>query len=461
MSLQASPVSAAATAHGRVPYGFSRRFLTALLLGLLWLIPAWQFREAIAGMFLWDGLLLLAWLVDLLRLPAPRLLIVERQWPEVLSLGRHASVRLELQNNGRAPVDVSLVDETPAMLTASPPVVELHIGANDFASADYSVHPRVRGEIALGRAFLRYRSALGLAEKWAVAPVAQAVRVMPDLFRARNDVLYLIRSRQVEMEKRRRRRRGMGREFEALREYRQGDEMRAVCWPATARRHALVTRTFRMERSQAVWIVLDAGRLMRTQVYDPNRGIPVAKLDYAVDASLSLAQVANQSGDRVGLLVYGRSIQRTVPAGRGPTHLRSLLDHLVSVKIEMVEADHTLAARALLRAQTQRALIVWVTDFAETALVPEVIEHAALMTRRHLVMFAAVSQPDLKRLILSVPETERDMFRYAAALEVADRRERLLRRLRDRGVLTIDMEPSGLADAMLNRYLEIKDRSLL
>jgi len=137
------------------------------------------------------------------------------------------------------------------------------------------------------------------------------------------------------------------------------------------------------------------------------------------------------------------------------------LDQLASVKTEMVEADHTLAARALLRAQTQRALIVWVTDFAETALVPEVIEHAALMTRRHLVMFAAVSQPDLKRLILSVPETERDMFRYAAALEVADRRERLLRRLRDRGVLTIDMEPSGLADAMLNRYLEIKDRSLL
>ncbi len=158
---------------------------------------------------------------------------------------------------------------------------------------------------------------LGLAERWGVAPIAQVVRVMPDLVRARNYALYLIRSRQVDMEKRRKRQRGIGREFEALREYRQGDEMRTVYWPATARRHELITRTFQVERSQAVWIVLDSGRLLQTQVYDPAREIFVSKLDYAVDAALALAQVAVQSGDRVGLVAYGRELQESVGLGRG------------------------------------------------------------------------------------------------------------------------------------------------
>ncbi len=237
--------------------------------------------------------------------------------------------------------------------------------------------------------------------------------------------------------------------------------MRTVYWPATARRHELITRTFQVERSQAVWIVLDSGRLLQTQVYDPAREIFVSKLDYAVDAALALAQVAVQSGDRVGLVAYGRELQESVGLGRGPQHLRTILDALAKVRVESSEADHTLAARTLLRLQSQRCLIVWITDFAETVTIPEVIEHATLMTRRHLVVFAAISQPDLKGLLQSTPQTEQDMFRYAAALEIAERRERLLRRLRDQGVLALDMEPGTLTDAVLNQYLEIKDRSLL
>jgi uncharacterized protein (DUF58 family) len=335
------------------------------------------------------------------------------------------------------------------------------VAAGDFAAAEYQVHPHSRGDIAMGRVYFRYRTALGLAERWAVAGVAQKVRVMPDLARARNYALYLIRSRQVDMEKRRRRQRGIGREFEALREYRQGDELRTVHWPATARRHQLITRTFQVERSQSVWIVLDAGRLMRAQVHDPERGLFVSKLDYAVDAALALAQVATQSGDRVGLLAYGRTVQQSIGLGRGPQHVRTLLDALAQVRAEVPEADHALAVRTLLHAQSQRSLIVWITDFAETATVPEVIEHAVLMKRRHLVLFAAVAQPDLAALTRSVPESRPGMFRWAAAIEVAERRELLLRRLRDQGVLTIDLEPGHLTDAVLNQYLEIKDRSLL
>jgi len=255
--------------------------------------------------------------------------------------------------------------------------------------------------------------------------------------------------------------RGLGREFESLREYRTGDEFRNISWTATARRSKLITRVFQVERSQTVWIVLDAGRLLRQQIVRDGASLRLSKLDYAVDAALSLAQVAMHSGDRVGLLAYGREIQQNLNAGRGASQLHSIVESLAVVRAEPYEADHARAARALLSEQQRRSLIVWITDLAETAGTPDVMEYALQMTRRHLVLFAAVGQPDLSERVARRPESEEEMFRYIAAIEIVQRRELLLRRLRQRGVLAMEIMPGALAAALVNHYLDIKDRSLI
>ncbi len=460
-SLIPASVAASAEPKGRLAFGFGPRFFIALLFGLVWLVPAWWSSKFVVAMFLWDALVFLAWMADLLRLPAAAQLQAQRIWSEPLSLGRDASVVIEIQNGSVVPIYASLVDETPVTLRDQPASLEAIVPAGGLARNEYPILPRARGDVSLGRLFLKYRTTLGFAERWAAADLTQTIRVLPDLIAARHHALYLIRSRQVDMEKRRRRQRGAGREFQALRDYRQGDEMRDIHWPATARRHQLTTRTYQVERSQSVWIVIDAGRLLCSQVWEPGRTFPITKLDYAVDAALSLAQVAAQSGDRVGLLAYGRSIQQVVGVGRGAHHIRTLLDSLAQVRSESTEANHAQAARVLLRRQSRRALLVWITDFAETATVPEVIEHAARMTRRHLVLFASLTQPDLQALAKAIPQTEEDMFRHTAALEIAERRQRVLRGLRERGVLAIDLVPGGLTDSLINQYLEIKDRSLI
>jgi uncharacterized protein (DUF58 family) len=309
--------------------------------------------------------------------------------------------------------------------------------------------------------YLRYQSWLGLAQRWAVAELAQTVRVLPDLEQARQHALYLIRSRQIEMERRRRRQRGHGREFEGLRDYQKGDDIRDVCWTATARRHQLTTRIFEMERSQAIWIVLDAGRLLRAEVRQEQGNLRISKLDYAVNAALSLAQVATQCGDRVGLLAYGRAIQFNVAAGRGALHLRAIVDCLAQVRPEASEADHSRAARVLLTEQSRRSLVVWITDFAETPATPEVIEYAMQMTLRHLVVFSVMNQPDLTALADSAPQTTEEMYRHAAALEIAHRRDLLMRGLRQRGVFAFELVPGLLASSLVNQYLDIKERNLL
>ena len=111
--------------------------------------------------------------------------------------------------------------------------------------------------------------------------------------------------------------------------------------------------------------------------------------------------------------------------------------------------------------QKRRSLIVWITDFAETATIPEVIEYAMQMTPRHLVIFAAMSQPELSALASAVPSSVDDMYRHAAALEISQRRQSLLRRLRQRGVLAFEWMPWGLSTFLVNQYLEVKERNWL
>jgi len=460
-SLAPSEVTARLKPHGKLSFAFGPRLFVALLLGLLWVVPAWWSPRMIAALFLWDFLVLMAFVFDLLRLPSPRQMEASRLWEHPPSLATSSTVIIRVENFGRTAVRCGIVDETPPSFRDTPPVLELVVAARASQQVNYSIFPRERGDVRAGRLFVRYQTRFGFAERWAVAEISQTVRVLPDLEQARRQALYLIRSKQVEMEKRRRRQRGQGREFQSLRDYRQGDDLRDICWTATARRHNLTTRVFEIERSQIVWIVLDAGRLLRAEVRQADSDLRLSKLDYAVNAALSLAQVATQCGDKVGILAYGRSIQQNVPVGRGAVHLRTIVESLAQVRGEASEADHSSAARTLLNGQHRRSLVVWITDFAETPTLPEVIEYATQITRRHLVVFSAISQPDLAILAETPPQTKEEMYRHAAALEITHRRDLLLRGLRQRGVFAFELVPGLLASSLVNQYLDIKERNLL
>jgi uncharacterized protein (DUF58 family) len=444
----------------RVSFGFGPRFFVALVLGLVWLVPAWRFSRFIYAMLLWDLLFFAVWTWDLLRLPAPDQLEMRRVWSLRPTLAVPSYVKIAVRNFGRVSVHARIVDETPAALQLTPAEVELDVPAGASAESQYPILPSQRGDANLNRIFVRYQSALRIAERWAVANAPQTVTVFPNLDEAKQHTLYLIRSRQVELEKRRRRQRGQGREFDSLREYREGDELRDISWTATARRNHLVTRVFQIERSQAVWIVLDAGRLLRAKVAEPGR-IAISKLDYAANAALSLAQIAMHSGDRVGLLAYGRNIQQNLNAARGPHQMRAIVEALAHIRGEAGEADHGRAVHILLSEQKRRSLIVWITDFAETATTPEVLEFAMHMANRHLIVFAAMGQPDLNALAAATPETTEDMYRHVAALEIADRRSALLGALRQRGVLVLELMPGMLASSLVNQYMDVKERGLL
>jgi len=458
-------VSARAERSGRFGAAFGPRFFLFLLVGLVWLGPAWWDARFLAALLLWDVLAVLFWASDLARLPRAGQMEVRRVWTAPPALAVTSEVTVEVfiaaAHGGSTPVLIELADDVSAALRADPPRMQTTCATGLAARTTYGIEPVERGDLRLGSVYLRVQSRIGFAERWLVAPLAQTVRVFPNLEEVRRHTFYLTRSRHAELEKRRARLRGHGREFESLREYRSGDELRDVCWTASARRGSLVTKVHEIERSQTVWLIVDAGRLLRARISLPGLRSPLEKLDFAASAALTLASVVLYTGDRVGLLAYGRRLQQRVNAARGPHQQRALADALALVHAEPYEADHALASETLLISQKRRSLVVWITDLAETAATPEVIESTQRLVRRHLVLFVVLSQPDVARLAAFTPGTRAEMYRGMAAQEMLQRRDLLLRSLHAQGALTAQVDPEHLTFALLEQYLQIKERSML
>lgn len=449
------PLTAAAQQRKRFAYAFGRRFFLLLGLGALWAVPAFWDARFLLVMAAWDLCAVIAWAADLRRLPRAHQLVVKRSWSAPASLSNTVEITLEIQNLGATAIECRTLDDVPPALRSWPPDLLVRAGARASGSGSYSAKPLQRGDIKLGGAWLRYQSGARFAERWAYARLEQTIRVFPDLEQARKHNIYLSRARQIELEKRLIRQRGTGREFESLREYQPGDEFRDICWTATARRGKHVTKLYQVERSQAVWIVMDAGRLLRARVGE------LSKLDLAVNAALSLAQIALYSGDRTGVLVYGRNVQQKVGLGRGLGHMRAIMEALASAHEEPAEADHLNAAAALLQMQKQRSLIIWITDLADTSMTPEVIASASQVFSKHLLLFAVIAHTDLQELANKYPQSAEDMFQIMAAQELVLRRETLIGRMRGQGALALEVSPDALTTVLVNRYLEVKERGLI
>ena len=464
-SLHPAPASAACERRRRWGFGLTPRTIGLLLAGFVWLVPGYRDWRLAFAMPAWDALVLLAALLDGLRLPAAAKLTVGRSWSNAPALDSETEIELTVENHGKTILDCRLIDDLPSALVAEPATLRLTAFPGVPAKLRYCVVPNERGDWKTGWLYVRYRSPLGLLERWAMAPLTQTVRVYPALRASEEQHIFLARSRQIDLQLRRARQRGLGRDFESLREYRDGDDLRDICWTATARQGHPITRQYQTERSQPVWIVLDCGRLMRARVaatgYTENPTQIHTKLDYACSTAVALAQLALYSGDRVGLLAYGQGIQQRLLPGKGAAHMRQIIESLAQLRAEPSEADHLLAAATFSRLQPRRSLILWVTDLAETAMRPEVIDGALQLLRRHVLLFVAMAQPEIEAIAQARPKDVEQMFLAAAAQEMAGRRELLLARLHEQGALTLDLNPEALTSSVLNQYLAVKERAMV
>jgi uncharacterized protein (DUF58 family) len=483
-----APAMADARSPGRLGV-FSNTTLTArsillFLAALLCTIPGFFGLHWLALMLVWDALVLLLVLFDLSSLPPPHALRITRAFIDSPVLGRETRIELAVEHATSSVLQVHLADDLHPALAQLPPSGSLTVFPRDPARLLFTVTPNRRGDFPLGAVWLRWPGRLRLVERRALAQPEQKIRVYPAMDRSDDDTaLYLLRIRQIELQRRRLRLTGTGREFDHLRDYRAGDEMRNISWPATARRAKVVTREFTTERSQQVWIVLDAGRLsgtvfeLRRNASATSRSSPaptfrdaasdesfllsLTQLDQACGAGLALAQTVMQAGDKAGLMVYGRAIQQQLLPAAGAPALRMMIDSLSMARVEGSEADHLRAAARLGQLQRRRSLVLWITEMADSARRPDVADAAVDLARRHLVLLVVLNHPEIRATAAREPRTAVQMFESAAAQEVIERRHEILAGLRSKGVLVVETTPGALRTDAINEYLEVKARGLL
>lgn len=467
------PVAVTAEAHpkgkrlGRLlGFGASPRFLFLLAATLLLSIPAFFTNHTPRLMFGCDALLLLAWIADAARLPAPEVFSITRRFLHAPELGHPCAAELTVLTAASGIHSVFFTDDLHASLVQPSAILMVVTYPNEPIITSYSVVPTQRGDLSLGKLYLRYRSVLGLVDRWAVADLRQTVRVYAAGEQANASAeLFLLRARQIEQEKRKLRRIGFGREFETLREYETGDEMRNISWTATARHNKLITQQFTTERSQQVWLVLDAGRLSRSALElktdvlasaDGDALRMVTQLDQAASAAGQLARVIAQSGDRSALLTYGRGVQQQILPSSGPLHLRRMIDALSQVRSEASEADHLMASMRLRQLQRRRGMVLWITEMTESAGRPEIVAAVTGLVGRHLVVLVLLAHPELESLAASAAKNSRAMYAATAAQEMLEQRRTVIAQLRSQGVLVVETSAATVASDSISKYLEVK-----
>ncbi len=405
---------------------------------------------------------IVAALADALLLPAARDLDVHRELPDTLGVGDPATGSYRVDSRWGRPVTVTLHDALPAVLASVTAARDDARGAVALApwqsiTLPLQVLPRQRGEQRLGDVALRVRTALGLAMRTLHYRRDDRVVVAPSLAGVRRLRWLVVHERLAAAGVRDTRRLGEGRSFARLRDYVVGDDPRHIDWKATARRGHPITREFTLEQAQTMYILVDAGRSM-TQL---SGAFP--RFEYALSSALVLADVAVRAGDRVGAMVFDDRLRALVPAQRGLTALQALRTALVPLQPTLVEPDYSAAFRALASRQRKRALLVLLTDVIDARAARSLLAHLSRGASRHLAVVVALrSEALLGAAALPGPGAPASaLFLSAAAEELVGERAVALQRMRDAGVVVLDVAPEAMAAAVVSRYLELKARGAL
>jgi uncharacterized protein (DUF58 family) len=430
-------------------------WLAALPLALACIVP---FDDSMLWpMLATDAALFVLALTDAL-LGLGKRLTVSRRIPAVFSIGRPNPVTVELRSHARRRLDVELTCELFEYAEADGLPLVLTLRRNERAVERFRVIPHRRGAFVLGDLVARYRSPLGLWKRQVRFPAHQAVRVYPDVQSVRTWELLAREDRQHSL-MRTTRRLGGESEFEQLRDYSRDDEFRSIDWKATARRGKLTTRQYQLESNQNLMFVLDAGRLMTAETAG------LSLFDHALNATLMLAHVASRGGDRVGLLSYAAQVQAFTAPAAGRRAVRSLIQASYTLHPELVEPDPERAFALLNLRVRKRTLVILYTQVIDDRAAEELIRVTRMLAPRHLPLIVLFRDVEVHGLLLgnqsALAPSELELYTRGAAAELISWRDQLIRKLQEQGALILDVDPSGLTPALINRYLEIKARHLL
>jgi uncharacterized protein (DUF58 family) len=433
---------------------FLPRFYFALAAAILFALASTWLPGGMAVSTLLTLLLTGAVLADIVFIPRAALGI-RREVPFALRQAQPFQVELKLVNQGEHAASFQVIDSPPSDFIGSAKLIVLRLRPRQEITQSYALKSYRRGSFEFGSVFYRVTGPLGFIQRQGTVSLPQSVQVLPDLAGEGSRDLQLALAGAWQIGRRRSLRGGEGREFESLREYQRDDEFRHIDWKASAKRGKLITRHYETERDQRLMILLDTGRLM-----SPRIG-PYRKLDYAINAAVHLAQVALHKGDLVGYAIFNDELRAFAEPKKGHAQAAHLVRHLTPLQPTRYESDYAAVFHHVLKRCSRRTLIVCFTDLGDTQAAQNLLQGVLPLVPRHLPVMVTVSNSEILAATRKMPETEFEVYRHVAAMEIWNDYQRTLRGLKSRGVASVSVPADELSTAAINEYLRIKESARL
>ena len=429
-------------------------------------LPTGRFAALVAVtgllLFAWTGrswnallvveiVLLAVFALDAVRCTSPKLILVTRTAPDVVTMGDEAEVSWVVENHSRRGAQVRVADALWPSFHARRRKLDAKLAARARVRVRTTIRPSRRGRFPLNDVTVRVTGPLGLSARQSNRSLPAVVRVLP-AYPSRDEVQRRLRiPRVLEVGQRTMRTAGGGTEFDQLRDYRPDNEFRRIDWPTTMRLQRPIVKQYRAERNQNVVLLLDNGRVMAGTVGG------VARVEHAMDAVLAVTHAATGLGDRVGLVTFDRQVRSIVASASGTGQVRRVAEAMFMLEPELVESAYTDAFSVAAARFRRRSLYIVLTDLVEATVDQSLLPALRILTRRHLVVIAAVQDPTVAAWAAGGDHRwPSEAFREAAAVGSFDQRARAMARLRGDGAVVVDAEPERLGVRLVDTYVALK-----
>ncbi len=378
-----------------------------------------------------------------------------RTMPEKLSNGDENEIKIGIKNYYTFPISVNIIDEIPFQFQIRNFGIKQKIKASSEKEVQYYLRPTERGEYVFGNLNIYISSPLFLISRRFQFDKQRMVPTYPSYIQLRKYSLMAFSNNLFKYGIKKIRRIGHTMEFEQIKEYNQGDDIRTLNWKATAKKNALMVNQFQDEKSQSVYMIIDKGRVMKM----PFNGLSL--MDYAINATLVLSNVILKKQDKAGMIAFSKKVENRVVAERRASQMHQILETLYNIKTDYFESDFSRLYSDIKKNINQRSLMILYTNFETMDGLHRQLPYLKGIAKNHLLVVVFFQNTELHEIINKKAENVQEIYDKAIAEKFAFEKRLIVNELKKYGIYSVLSQPKNLSLDTINKYLEIKARGIL
>lgn len=436
-----------------ITVNLTKRFLSLLSLGVIFLILAWTIHISLTVFIFYNVFCAVLLVVDYFISNNQDFIVIKRLGDEKLSIYEKEEISFEVYNKRDSILHIQLKDEIPDFhFNVEKKIMQGIVMPHEKKLFRYFVVPTKRGIFSFKKLHIKYEGKLKFCSIIFKMDLTREYKVYPNLKNLRKYRLNLTKNPLLKQGEKTLKLKGKGTSFESLREYVTGDEYRKINWKATARSNKPIVNEYEPEKNQHVYAFIDAGRTMSYTI----RGY--RKLDMAVNTALVLADVVNQNGDKMGILQYNIKVNNMIMPSKGVEHRNKILEALYKIDHTNETSNYEEAFYHFKKKERHRSIIFIFTDFETEEEADNMLKALPIISTNHVVVIILMKNEGLVKIAFSNIKDKQDIFNKGVALELLEERRKIINLLNRKGVMCIECPPENLEFTAVNKYIQIKHK---